>query len=219
MAGHEFDPEVLARVGLDRRAFIKRLIAGAAFAVPAIQSFDLAGLSKASAQACTPTTTSLLSDPNPSALGQAVTLTATVQFAVSGSRNADNGTVEFFDGTTSLGTASIDSTTKTAVLTTSSLAAGPHTLTATYLGGTGQGTTLCSSTSAPVIQTVTGAYPLQVDAPPGGAVPDAAAAPVPGAAEHGRGGDPLPAEAAGVAGLTAAAALAYRRFHPAPEDG
>ena len=33
--------EVLGRVGMDRRAFVKKFIVGAAFAVPAIVSFDM----------------------------------------------------------------------------------------------------------------------------------------------------------------------------------
>ena len=71
--------------------------------------------------------TSLTSAPNPSVSGQSVALTATV------TPSAATGTVEFFDGVTSLGTSPVSS--GTAVLNTSSLAVGAHTnLTAVYSG-------------------------------------------------------------------------------------
>lgn len=35
------DREVLGKVSLDRRSFVKKLVAGAAFAVPVIASFDM----------------------------------------------------------------------------------------------------------------------------------------------------------------------------------
>ena len=71
-------------------------------------------------------TTTLASSPNPSVVGQSVTLTATVTPA------SATGSVEFFDGATSLGTAPLSG--GTAALNTSALAAGPHSLTASYLG-------------------------------------------------------------------------------------
>jgi hypothetical protein len=67
----------------------------------------------------------LASSPNPSNYAQNVTLTATV---VSGA----TGTVQFFDGTTSLGTATIAGTTATT--STALLDAGSHSLTAVYSG-------------------------------------------------------------------------------------
>ncbi len=72
------------------------------------------------------TTTSLASSPNPSVAGESVTLTATV--APSGA----SGSVEFFDGATSLGAAPVSG--GTATLVTSSLPVGVHSLTASYLG-------------------------------------------------------------------------------------
>jgi hypothetical protein len=71
--------------------------------------------------------TSLTSSPNPSVVGQGVTLTATV--APSGA----TGSIEFFDGATSLGTAPLSG--GSAAINTSSLAVGPHSLTAVYGGG------------------------------------------------------------------------------------
>jgi hypothetical protein len=93
-------------------------------------------------QALTSTTTTLASTPNPSSSGQSVTLTATV------SPSAASGTVEFFDGSTSLGTAPLSG--GTASLLTSALAVGSHSISATYSGDN----SYASSTSAPLTQTV-----------------------------------------------------------------
>jgi len=42
MSGEELErDEVLARVGVDRRAFVKRLLVGAAFASPIVASFPI----------------------------------------------------------------------------------------------------------------------------------------------------------------------------------
>jgi len=77
------------------------------------------------------TTMTLTSSINPSALGQAVTLTATVAPAYNGT---PTGTVTFYDGTMSLGTVGLS--LGAAQLGTSILAAGTHSLTASYSGGT-----------------------------------------------------------------------------------
>ena len=74
------------------------------------------------------TTTTLTASPNPSIFGQTVTLKATVTAGASGS-------VNFLDGTTSLGTATLSG--GTATLTTSQLIVGSHTLTAAYAGNGG----------------------------------------------------------------------------------
>jgi hypothetical protein len=75
-----------------------------------------------------PTTTSLVSLPNPSVFGQSVTMTASVTSPLSGT---PTGTVTFFDGPTSLGSASLN-ISAIASLSTSALTFGSHTLTATY---------------------------------------------------------------------------------------
>jgi hypothetical protein len=72
------------------------------------------------------TTTTLTSSPNPSATGTSVTLTATV------SPSAATGTVMFYDGAALLGPGALGS--GTATLSLSSLAAGSHSLTASYGG-------------------------------------------------------------------------------------
>jgi hypothetical protein len=87
-------------------------------------------------------TTTVASSSNPSNVGDAVTFTATVTAGATGS-------VAFFDGATSLGTASLDASAQ-ASITTSGLSAGAHTITAVYGGDS----TYNGSTSAPLTQTV-----------------------------------------------------------------
>ncbi|TMQ73689.1 MAG: Ig-like domain repeat protein [Candidatus Eisenbacteria bacterium] len=72
------------------------------------------------------TATTLVSDPNPSAWGGKVDLRATVD------RGAATGTVEFFDGATSLGTAPVSD--GVVLLSVSHLSVGTHELTADYGG-------------------------------------------------------------------------------------
>src|SRR5581483_3433104 len=126
-----------------------------------------------------PTTVTLSSTPNPSVFGQSVTFTASVNPATTtttsrsssrlgsarrvGSRQTPSlvtpslpigianptGTVTFFDGSTILGTGTLDGTGQ-ATFTTGSLAVGAHSITASY-GGDGN---YLSSTSSPLTQTV-----------------------------------------------------------------
>ena len=74
--------------------------------------------------------TSLASSLNPSTYGQAVTFTATVSHTAS---PVPTGTVTFKDGSATLGTSTLDSS-GIATLTTSTLAAASHTITAVYGG-------------------------------------------------------------------------------------
>jgi len=53
MSEEEFDRDVLGDVPQGRRAFVKRMLIGAAFAVPTVVSFNMVGLSAASAAANT----------------------------------------------------------------------------------------------------------------------------------------------------------------------
>jgi autotransporter-associated beta strand protein len=94
------------------------------------------------------TTTVLTSSTNPSVVGQAITLTATVS-AVAQGAGTPTGTVTFQDGSIPVGSATLDSGGH-AVLTTSSLTSGQHSLTAVYGGDA----TFHASTSSPLIQTV-----------------------------------------------------------------
>jgi hypothetical protein len=75
------------------------------------------------------TTTTVASSLNPSTYGQAVTFTATITPQYGGQAS---GTVTFKDGSTTLGSAAVSS--NAASLTTSSLAAGTHSITAVYSG-------------------------------------------------------------------------------------
>ena len=95
------------------------------------------------------TTTTLSSNPNPSPTGTNATFTATV------SGNGPTGTVNFKDGGSSIGGCSAVALTgsgnnKTAACTTSGLAAGTHSITATYSGDASN----TASTSAALSQTV-----------------------------------------------------------------
>lgn len=91
-------------------------------------------------------TTTLSISPNPSALGQAVTLTATVTAAAGN----PSGTVTFIDGASTLGSSSLNSSHQ-AVLTISSLTGGTHSISAAYQGDSN----FSASASSPVTQTVT----------------------------------------------------------------
>jgi uncharacterized repeat protein (TIGR03803 family) len=93
------------------------------------------------------TTTTLVSEPNPSSAVEVVRLTATVTTAPSVN---PTGQVQFFDGATLLGSAALNAS-RVATITTTTLAAGAHSLTATYVGdGSFNG-----STSSAVALTVT----------------------------------------------------------------
>ena len=80
------------------------------------------------------TTTGLAASPNPASFGQAVTLTVTVTVGAPGA-GTPTGTVTFLDGATALGTATLNGGA-TAIFSTSSLAAGSHSVTASYSGDT-----------------------------------------------------------------------------------
>jgi len=92
------------------------------------------------------TTTTLASSANPSSLGSSVTFTATV--TPSGSATP-TGTITFLDGSTQLGTGTLNSSGVT-TYTTSSLATGQHSITAAY-GGDAKN---AASTSTVLTQTV-----------------------------------------------------------------
>ncbi|WP_316782051.1 beta strand repeat-containing protein, partial [Streptomyces sasae] len=94
------------------------------------------------------TTTVLTSSPDPSVLGQAKVLTATVSATAPGA-GTPSGTVTFFDGMTSLGTGTLDGS-GVATLSVSNLSVGNHSLTAAY-GGSAN---FNGSTSAVDTQTV-----------------------------------------------------------------
>jgi streptogramin lyase len=97
----------------------------------------------------TPTTTTVASSANPSAVGESVTFTATV------TPSSATGTVTLQDGTTVLGTATLSG--GVATFTTSSLALGAHKISAIYGGDF----TFKKSKSAKLAQSVQALVPTQ----------------------------------------------------------
>jgi len=77
------------------------------------------------------TTTALASDTNPSTFGQSITFTATVSATGPGA-GTPTGTVTFLDGATPIGSSPLSG--GVATLATSALAAGSHTINASYAG-------------------------------------------------------------------------------------
>jgi len=119
-------------------------------AVTNISGFGLSGtLTYDTALAAS--STALISSTNPSTVGSSVTFTATVTGA------APTGTVEFFDGMTSLGTVALNG--GVAALATSSLTQGTHLIGAVYSGDANN----AASSSSPLTQLVNAAV---VFAPP-----------------------------------------------------
>lgn len=92
-----------------------------------------------------PTTTSVLSSVNPSALTQSVSFTATV----TSSGGTPAGTVTFMDGATVLGSASLNGSGET-TFTTGALVPGAHSISAVYGGDTNY----LGSTSSTLTQNV-----------------------------------------------------------------
>ncbi len=92
--------------------------------------------------------TSLTSSSNPSSSGQSVTFTATVSPIAPGS-GIPTGGVTFKDGSTVLGTMTLNPTGN-ATFTTTTLAVGTHTITATYSGDAN----FTGNASAPLTQLV-----------------------------------------------------------------
>jgi hypothetical protein len=97
------------------------------------------------------TTTNLVSSLNPSNAGDSVTFTATV----TSSGGTPTGSVEFFDGVTSLGTQALNGS-GVAAIATSTLTGGSHNITAVYSGATvgAGGGGFAGSTSNTVVQVV-----------------------------------------------------------------
>ena len=92
------------------------------------------------------TTTTLASAANPAVFGQSVVFTATVAAAAGAA--TPTGSVQFMDGTTSLGSAPLAG--GTATFGTTALAVASHRVTAVYAGDASS----VASTSAPLTQTV-----------------------------------------------------------------
>jgi hypothetical protein len=91
------------------------------------------------------TNTTVASSLNPSTVGQSVTFTATV----TSSAGTPSGTAKFLDGTTTLGSGTLNGA-GVATYATSSLAVGAHSITASYTGNA----SFAPSTSTALTQTV-----------------------------------------------------------------
>ena len=95
-----------------------------------------------------PTTTTLTSSVNPSVFSQSVTFTATVAVTSPGTVTA-TGSVQFFDGQTSLGIVNLTSGSATSAAITN-FGVGTHSITAVYSGSS----SFVTSTSSAVSQVV-----------------------------------------------------------------
>ena len=91
------------------------------------------------------TTAAVGSSANPSVFGSSVTLSATV----TSSAGTPTGSLTFLDGTTSLGSVTLDQA-GSAALTTSALSVGSHSITVQYSGDSN----FSSATSPPLVQSV-----------------------------------------------------------------
>jgi len=133
-----------------RAIFSTATLAGGAHTITAAYGGDMNFLTSASPTltqnvGTAASTTTLAGTPNPSAIGQTVTYTATV----SGTGGIPTGTVTFKDGATTLGSGTLNGA-GVATFTISSLAAGNHAITASY-GGDGN---FAGSSSSPLTQAV-----------------------------------------------------------------
>jgi hypothetical protein len=109
------------------------------------------------------TTVNLVSATNPTVFGQTATFTATVT-ATSPGAGIPTGTVTFYDGTTALGTETVDNS-GVAVDPVSSLSFGTHQITAVYSGDTNFGTST-SNIVAQVVNTANSSLSLVSSANP-----------------------------------------------------
>jgi hypothetical protein len=112
----------------------------------------------------TPTTTTLSAAPTSATAGTAINLTATV--AEVGGSSVPTGTVTFKDGTTTLGSMTLNATA-IAVYTTSSLGVGGHSITAAYGGDAANSASTSSAagvtvTAAPAPVVTIGAAPASI---------------------------------------------------------
>ena len=129
-----------------------KALAGGKHAITAVyagNSSDAGSTSTVLTQAVTKaaTTTTVSSSQNPSTHGRSVTFTAIVTPPAGASLS---GIVTFKDGSTTLGTLTVSTSTHKAMLATSALSAGTHSITAVYNGNSN----LNGSTSAVLRQTV-----------------------------------------------------------------
>jgi hypothetical protein len=99
------------------------------------------------------TSTAVVSSDLSTSSGESVTFTATVTVTPPGA-GAPTGQVQFLDGSTQIGSSALNGS-GVATMSTSSLAAGSHTISAVYAGSTN----FAGSTSSGIIQVVAAAAP------------------------------------------------------------
>jgi hypothetical protein len=108
----------------------------------------------------------LASSANPAPVGQPVTFTATIASTSGGTTATPTGTIAFSDGGTLLGSSPL--TGGSATFSTSSLAAGNHSITAQYSGDANFASSSSGFTEAIVVQDFSlGAAPPSVSVNPG----------------------------------------------------
>ena len=129
-------------------------------AIAGASSLGMAGLSFGYPLSPLPTLTVLSASTASAAIGQSVTFTATVSDRSAGGATPNGGTVTFSDQTGAIGSRTL--VDGVATLTTSSLAAGTNTITASY-GGTADFDP--SSTSRVVTVTINPGLPIGPTAP------------------------------------------------------
>jgi uncharacterized repeat protein (TIGR01451 family) len=135
---------------------------------PALAGVENAFIAKlASSQATTTSTTTVLtSSLNPAILGQPVTFSAAV--TVPQGAGVATGTVSFLEGTLVLGMGTLNEA-GVATLSTSSLTAGDHAITAVYTGDS----TFTASTSSAVLEKINAAAATSPDLAISGSAPGA----------------------------------------------
>ena len=110
-----------------------------------------------------PSSTSVVSSQSPASIGSTVTFTATV----SGSGGIPSGTVNFFDGSTNLGSGSLNNSGNTPFgIATLSVAGSPHAITAVYGGDNFFAGSTSSAISQIIVNLTNGLvayYPLAVN--------------------------------------------------------
>ena len=143
--------------GSDQATFTISSLAVGSHTITAIYSGDtnfttLTGDDSASPQVVNKasTTTAVTSAPNPSTVGQTVTFTATVA-PVSPGSGTPTGTVNFTEGATTLASSVTLNGSDQATFTTSSLASGSHTITATYSGDSNFTTSTGDDSASPQV--------------------------------------------------------------------
>jgi hypothetical protein len=107
-------------------------------------------------QSMVATATTLSASATQITTGQSVTFTAEV--VRQSGNGVPTGSIKFFDGTTSLGKASLNGG-GTATLSTTALAAGTHSITASYFGDNEDASSVSNSVSVVVTQSTAATTP------------------------------------------------------------